>query len=174
MSTIELIILGYLLDSPMSAYDINKVIEKKETWRLLKISRPAIFKTCKRLHQDGYLRSKLTRQGENPEKTIYAVSSSGKQHFLALMQHYAQTMQPYFLDCNAFIFHLGKLPKKTALQHLKQLRDQILQANSWMDTHIKESVEAPFPERMIVKQYAMTLRALKEWISYVIEEFSGS
>jgi len=49
MSTIDLIILGILLENPMNAYGLTHFIDDKQVGRLLKISKPAVYKCCKRL-----------------------------------------------------------------------------------------------------------------------------
>lgn len=52
MSTIELIVLGFLLEEDSNAYVLAKNIEASPASKFMKISIPAIYKTCKKLHAE--------------------------------------------------------------------------------------------------------------------------
>ena len=51
MSTIELIILGFLSTTPMSAYELVQLVEKNPIDKFLKISTPAVYKSCIQLQK---------------------------------------------------------------------------------------------------------------------------
>ena len=46
MATIDLIVLGILKKEPMSAYDIQKLVEYRNISKWVKISTPSIYKTA--------------------------------------------------------------------------------------------------------------------------------
>ena len=55
MSSIDLVILGIVLEQPQSAYDIQKDIEYHNFSRWTKISIPSVYKKVLQLKEKGYL-----------------------------------------------------------------------------------------------------------------------
>ena len=171
MSTIDMLILGILLDSPMNAYELTHFVEKKQVTRLIKISTPAIYKSCKRMFKAGYLEGKTTRDGESPEKVIYSVNQKGRDYFYKLMNHFSGNFKPFFIEFNSFVWNIELIERNEALHMLENLKNELVQIKDWIIIHEKEAATAPFPARMIVKQYRMVIITLGEWISQTIKEF---
>ncbi len=172
MSTIDLILLGILLEKPMSAYELAGYIGEKQIGRLLKISDPAIYKSCKRLFQAGLLNRKIVRENEQPEKAVYSINKKGEDRFFELMKHFSSEIKPFYLDFNAFLWNLEKIDKKQGILHLTRLRDELGNLKKWILQHEKEdSKKMPFPSRAIVKQYRMTITTLFQWSVETLEDY---
>ena len=56
MATIDLIVLGIVKKEPLSAYDIQKLVEYRNISRWVKISTPSIYKKVIQLEQKGFIR----------------------------------------------------------------------------------------------------------------------
>lgn len=173
MSTIDLIILGVLLDKQMSAYDLTCLIEEKQVGRFLKISAPAVYKNCNRLCAAGFLDGEAVKKGGLPEKTVYRINKRGRERFLALMERFSSSFVPFFLDCNAFIWNIERVEKKQGLKMLRNLRDELSALYKWIPQHEKEeSANLTFATRAIIKQYRMTVSALLIWSEEVIKDYN--
>lgn len=171
-STIDLIILGFLLDKTMNAYELANVVTEKQVGRFLKISTPAIYKNCRRLYADGFLKREIVKEGEQPEKTIYSINRSGEERFSALMGHFSSNFTPFFLDCNAFIWNIGKIEKKQGQKMLKDLHNELSDLNQWIIQHEKEESEnVSFAGRAIIKQYRMIISTLLCWSTEVLKDY---
>ncbi len=174
MSTIDLIILGLLFENAMSPYDLVCHISDRQIGKFLKISAPAIYKRCKGLAAEGSISGKVIKEGALPEKTVYSISKKGKERFYLLMGHFSSNITPFFLDCNAFVWNIEKIDKKTGLQMLVNLQKEFMGLKIWIFQHEKEvSGYLPFSSRMIVKQYRMILLTLLEWIKDVITDYKS-
>jgi len=175
MSTIDLIILGILLEKPMNAYEITHFVDAEQLDKILKISNPAIYKSCKRLFKSGYLDGETIREGELPEKVIYSVNNEGKEYFNHLMKHFSQKIRPYYLEFNSFLWNIDKLDKSDGLKMLENLKAELTQLKDWIIAHEKE-VEGnlSFAEKMIVKQYRMVIITLVQWIKGTINEYRNN
>ena len=171
MSTIELIILGILQKKPMNAYELANFIDERQVGRMLKISTPAIYKTCKRLYKANYLDGETIREGENPEKVVYSVNPNGKKHFFSLMEHFSGTLQPFYMDFNAFLWNIDLLKPKKAIEMLENLKAQLIQLKQWVIPHENEAQAESFAVRMIIKQYRMVLFTLVDWIEETIDGY---
>lgn len=172
MSTIDLIILGILMDKPMNAFELARLIDEKQIGKFLKISKPAIYKSCKRLFKSGYLDGERVREGEMPEKVIYSVNKKGRGRFNKLMEHFSGNLTPFYLEFNTFLWNIDKIEKTKALKMLHDLRTQLHHLKDWIVKHEKETKSGvPFAGRMIIKQYRMMIHTLVIWIKETIAEY---
>ncbi len=62
MSSIDLVILGIVLEKPQSAYDIQKDVEYHHLSRWTKISVPSIYRKVLQLSDKGYLQSDIVKR----------------------------------------------------------------------------------------------------------------
>ncbi len=172
MSPIDLIILGILLDKEMSAYDMANFVEGRGIDKLVKISKPAIYKNCKRLYKSGCLDGHRIREGELPEKMVYSMNEKGKAKFHDLMKYFSLNVNPFFLDFNAFLWNIEQLETSEAMEMLVNLKNQIMGIKEWILQHEKEAQSsASFSSRMIIKQYRMIVLTLVAWVEETIEEY---
>lgn len=174
-STIDLMVLGLLMEAPLNAYELARSIENRQLGKLLQVSKPAVYKSCKRLFTAGLLTGKIVRDGEAPEKVIYTVNKKGENHFLKLMEHYSQEIQPIYFNFNSFLWHIDKLDQAEAMNMLRDLQTSLKSVHSWTQTHAKEKendADIPFSGRMIIKQYQMVTGTLVAWIAETIKEYN--
>ena len=68
MATIDLIVLGMLKKEPMSAYDIQKLVEYRNISKWVKISTPSIYKKTIQLEKKGLIKGIIVKEGKMPEK----------------------------------------------------------------------------------------------------------
>ena len=64
MATIDLIVLGMLKKEPLSAYDLQKLVEYRNISKWVKISTPSIYKKVIQLEEKGYISSHIEREGK--------------------------------------------------------------------------------------------------------------
>lgn len=171
-SIVDMVVLSILLKEPMNAYRLAQLVEQRSITRLVKLSTPAIYKSCKRLFEQGNLIDSLERDGEAPEKTMYKVSAKGLKRFEQLMAHFASTISPFYFDINSVIFSLEQLDFEQGLKLIKTYEAEISAIQLWLIPHSKEAqAKATFSNRMIVKQYLMIVNVLMEWVEQLREEY---
>lgn len=172
MSIIDLLVLGILMRGASNAYELVRFIRDKEIHRILKISEPAVFKSCRRLAESGYLDGETVREAGVPDKVVYQVNHKGKERFHALMVHFAQEFRPFYLDFNTVLWNIEAMERAEGKRLLLTLQEQLHQARAWVVKHEAEVRDhLPFGPRQIVKQYSMTISTLAEWIDQAVEEF---
>lgn len=79
LSRIKTIILGFIAEKPMSAYDMTKYVQWLELRNWVPVSDSTIYNALRALHQQGYISGKVVREGNMPEKTIYSITQTGKE-----------------------------------------------------------------------------------------------
>ena len=68
MATIDLIVLGMLKKEPLSAYDLQKLVEYRNISKWVKISTPSIYKKVIQLEEKGYISSHIEKEGKMTRK----------------------------------------------------------------------------------------------------------
>ncbi len=171
-SIIDLVVLGILLKEPMNAYRLTQFVEQNNITRLVKLSTPAIYKSCKRLFEQGNLNGARQRDGEAPEKMMYQTTDAGQKRFEELMTHFAGNIKPFYFDINSVIFSLDQLDFEQGLELIDAYMAEIKTIQSWLIPHSHEAkAKATFASRMIVKQYVMIVEVLIQWVEELRKEF---
>ena len=85
MAAIDLIVLGMLKKQPLSAYDIQKLVEYRNISKWVKISTPSIYKKVIQLEGKGLIKGRPEREGKKPEKAVYSLTRTGEAAFEELM-----------------------------------------------------------------------------------------
>jgi len=172
LSNIDLIVLGILTETPMSAYELTQYITDRQVSSFLKISDPAIYKSCKRLSQEGFLDGKLGKEGKSPKKTIYTINPEGQTRFHELMKFYSGNTNQWHLEFNAFMWHIEKLGKKEGMFMLKDLAERLRTKKTMLKKHLVDLTPyIPFSARTILRQYTMVTTTMVIWVDETIEEY---
>lgn len=172
MSVVDLVVLGMMLEEPMNAYQMVQLIEERQLTLLVKISKPAIYKSCNRLYKEGYLNAKPVRDSEMPEKVVYSVNATGRSHFHDLMLHYSSEIKPFHLEFNSFVWNLRNVDREEGLEMLGKLRTAFIDGLEWLTEHEREIQDkVSFELLAVVKQHRMVVATLVEWINETITEY---
>lgn len=174
MATIDLIVLGMLKKEPLSAYDIQKLVEYRNISRWVKISTPSIYKKVIQLEEKGYLTSRIEREGKMPEKAVYSLTESGEQAFDDLMMEIACQPVRVFLDFNAVIVNLEALDTQKRKECLANIEENIDIMKAYVEENISRKERNPdIPETglAVLRQQLTLARAMKEWIVSLKQSF---
>jgi len=174
MSSIDLVILGIVLEKPQSAYDIQKDVEYHNLSRWTKISIPSIYKKVLQLKEKGYLQSKAIKGNKFAEKAVYAITDEGKAYFEQLMDTYANQQVPLLFDFNVVITNLNKMEKDKALNLLMQLRKSITASAKANDEYTANYADNPLVGRTIFEQQRLLYQSLLEWLENFESQFKES
>jgi len=171
-SIVDLVVLGILIKEPMNAYKLTAYVDQNHLVRMLKVSAPAIYKSCKRMLASGYLRGKSQKHSGTPEMMVYTVSASGKRQFNKLLSHFASQQVGYYLDINSVVYCLEGMAEKEGLELIDSISTEIQAMQLWLSKHIEQAEKSgSFGAHMIVKQYLMVAKTLVEWSSLLRSEF---
>ena len=125
MSSIDLVVLGIVLEKPQSAYDIQKDVEYHNLQRWTKISVPSIYRKVLQLKEKGYLESDVVKGDKFADKAIYSITEKGKEYFEALMCSLASQGVALLFDFNVVIANLNKVSAGDAAKLIAKLREGI-------------------------------------------------
>lgn len=140
MSTVNLLILGVLMEQPMNAYEMQKVMDSRYIKRWTKISTPSIYRNLVTLCERGYIDGEVVKEGEMPQKTIYTINEKGKACFFDLMEKCIDKPETVYLPFTAFIANIEKLDDATGKAMLDQLYQTFYDKAHRLETVAKGSL----------------------------------
>lgn len=171
MSAVDLVILGYLKKSQASAYEMAQLVVSSKIKKIIKIGSPTIYQNIKKLAQKDYLSSTTVKEGEMPEKNIYALTDKGEAYFLELMHHYSTNPGRMYFNFNCFIKSLTLVDKQTGMEMLKDLKLYFYDTKEDLESDINEVESPSFEVKAIFKQYRILLQGMIAWIDETIEDY---
>ena len=159
MATIDLIVLGILKKEPMGAYDIQKLVEYRNISKWVKISTPSIYKKAIQLEEKGFIKGEIVKEGKMPEKAVYSLTDEGEKEFVKLMMETASKPIHFFLDFNAVIVNLDKLPPESQQSCIASLREK------------ENDPEIPKTGMAVLQQQIVLADAIEKWIISLKKDF---
>lgn len=174
MSSIDLVILGIVMEKPQSAYNIQKDVEYHHLTRWTKISVPSVYRKVIQLNEKGYLSSDIVKGDKFADKAIYSITDKGRSYFEHLMNTYVNENVPLLFDFNVVITNLNKLEKEGALKLVRQLRNSIIASAETNDKYAVNYADIPLVGRTIFEQQRLLYNALLEWLDTFEKQFKES
>ncbi len=171
MSSIDLVILGIVLEKPQSAYEIQKDVEYHHLSRWTKISVPSIYRKVIQLSEKGYLQSDIVKGDRFADKAVYSITDSGKRYFEKLMTSYVSQPVPLLFDFNVVIANLNKVNKEEALVLISELRATIRTSAQSNEKYASEYADIPLVGRTIFEQQRHLYNSLLEWLNEFESQF---
>lgn len=168
MSTIDLIILGSLCQSPKSAYDLQKQIESRNLSRWIKIGSFTVYKKVVQYESKGYVISETVKNGNMPEKTVYTITPKGKEIFKELMTKFSLAETRVFLDFNAVIVNLESMSKEMQKECLDNIEEHVKMLKDHLNENIslkEKDDNVPLTGKEVLKQQFILVQAIEEWIA---------
>lgn len=167
MATIDLIVLGMLKKEPLSAYDIQKLVEYRNISKWVKISTPSIYKKVIQLEKKGMITSHTEKEGKMPEKAVYSLTAEGEKEFEKLMLEIACKPIHLFLDFNAVIVNLDSMPKEKQQDCMDNIESNLKVLKEYIEENIaaKENIsDIPFTGMAVLRQQLALAEAIEEWV----------
>lgn len=176
MATIDLIVLGMLKKEPMSAYDIQKLVDYRNISKWVKISTPSIYKKAIQLEEKGLIKADIVKEGKMPEKAIYSLTETGEREFERLMFEIAAKPIHIFLDFNAVIVNLSNLTPANQALCIDNISKNVSSLKSRLEENLHEKENKPeIPETgiAVLRQQLVLVEAIEKWIVSLKEIFNG-
>lgn len=173
MSTVDLMLLGALMEKPMNAYEMKKNMEARNIKAWVKISSPSIYKNLVALNRKGYLDDEIVKEGEMPEKTIYSINEKGRNYFLSMMDKYSNEPERIYIDFVAFVANLRNVDPKMGLEMIQNLRSNLSKEREYIQFNIEAKKEfVPFCAISILELYDKMYSLFSEWAGEIADDFA--
>lgn len=168
MATIDLIVLGIVKKEPLSAYDIQKLVEYRNISRWVKISTPSIYKKVIQLEEKGYIKSTMVKEGKMAEKAVYSLTENGEKEFEKLMLQISCEPIHIFLDFNAVIVNIDSLSPANRKSCLAEIKNNVETLKSYLQNNIDSKVkmdDIPDAGKAVLQQQFILAEAIEKWVN---------
>lgn len=172
MSSIDLVVLGIVLEKPQSAYDIQKDVEYHNLSKWTKISISSIYRKVLQLKDKGYLESDIVKGAKSADKAIYSITEKGKEYFDTLMCSLASQRITLFCDFNVVIANLNKVSASDAVKLISKLRESIKISAKANENYAIQYADIPLAGRTIFDQQKLLYHSLLEWLDHFEAQIS--
>ncbi len=179
LSKLALLLLGFIAERPLNPYEIKKLFAHLYIDRWFPIGSSSIYAAMKSLVKRNYIVGEKVKSGNMPEKTIYSITSKGKDALHHTLQSYLQEPEQNFSEFNVAIVFLCHLPKQTAMQALRAHHDYLNKDIDGKERHYKakQAEHAPYlalislkhiiykreAERKIIEDLLKQMEVDEEW-----------
>lgn len=170
MTTIDLIVLGIVKQEPLSAYDIQKLVEYRKISKWVKISTPSIYKKVITLEDKGYIQGTTVKEGNMAEKAIYSLTDKGLIEFEKLMLGISLQPINIFLDFNAVIVNLNSLSPDNQKACIRNIESNVKIMKSYLQENIDSKEDLPDISetgKAVLQQQFILAQALEKWLDSV-------
>ena len=173
MSSIDLAVLGMVLERPQSAYELQKDVAYHHFSRWTRISVPSVYKKVLQLAEKGYLKSEAVKGNRFSEKTVYSITEQGRKRFIDLMEACADRPVPLLFDFNVVVANLNKVDQGEALALIQKLRGSIAASAEEAEGYAADYPGLPLVGRTIFDQQRLLYRSLLQWLDEFTAQFDA-
>ena len=175
---IPLYMLGLLQRyGPQHGYQLKKTIsEELEDFTQIKL--PTIYYHLEKMSTQGLIEGASERAGTRPEKTIYAITQSGKEAFsAALSEQLSAQYRPVFSN-DALFYFSEHLPEEAILLSLQQQKAVLRTSLETIEQHKRQTL-AFIPEdakamvNIIFSHHEYHFRVELDWVEYALMQMKG-
>jgi DNA-binding PadR family transcriptional regulator len=170
---LALAVMNLLMERPMHPYEMKSTMKERGHDQVIKLKGGSIYDTVERLEHGGFIQAQATsRDGRRPEKTVYAITETGREEILAwLRELLAQPVNDY-PQFGAALAFVAILPREEVARLLKLraalLDGQLAGTRKQLDSFLEMGLPRLF---LIEGEYAEAMRAAElEWVRGLIRE----
>ncbi|MEW6553018.1 MAG: PadR family transcriptional regulator [Actinomycetota bacterium] len=123
VSRVAAMVLGLLAQGERHGYDLVREMGERGMLRWARASKVGVYKALARLQEEGCLTSWTEREGNLPEKRVYAITAAGQERLRDLVYSICSSREPIRMSTAVGVFFLDCLDKKEAADALRQRRE---------------------------------------------------
>ncbi|WP_410641865.1 PadR family transcriptional regulator [Amycolatopsis sp. lyj-346] len=177
-NTLALALLGLLLERPMHPYEMASTLRERYKGSTFKINPGSLYDTVESLAKHRWIEPVETvREGNRPERTVYAHTELGRQEFVAWLDELVREPVAEYAKFVAAVSYLGALGPERAADALEERARHLAERIDDAGTALAETVGKGMPRLFMIEvEFAQhAWRAELDWARRTAAEIrSGS
>ena len=143
---LALAVLALLFERPMHPYEMAATLKQRHKSESIKIRYGSLYTVIDLLVKRGFIEVKETfREGKRPERTVYALTTSGHDELRAWMQDLLRDPVNEFPQFAAGLSLLAVLPPEEGVALLRQRALRLSAKATRIETQLTELVQGEVP-----------------------------
>ena len=161
---------------PQYGYKLKQIITD-EISDFAHIKLPTIYYHLKSMEQAGLISSVLEREGNRPERTTYAITNLGKDHFEHLLKELMDEKYTSEFGIDGIFYFFDSVDAEVMLQKLILKKNNIEELIQWLLKHQDNTMTilddaVKLHSRIIFNHHICHLEAELKWLEATIKELS--
>ncbi|MFI6044912.1 PadR family transcriptional regulator [Nocardia sp. NPDC051321] len=151
-NTLALALLGLLLEQRMHPYEMAATLRERHKGDSFKINSGSLYDTVEALARHGWIEPVETvRDGNRPERTVYAHTELGRREFVAWLDELVRTPVAEFPKFLAAVSYLGALGPVGAADALEERARHLAERISGADSTLEQTVGVGAPRLFMIE-----------------------
>src|SRR5918998_6575077 len=118
---LALAVLSYLSQAPMHPYELGPTLREHGDARSIKFNHGSLYMVFQQLERAGFVTAQeTTREGQRPERTVYALTDAGRRELLDWMRELVQEPRHEYPHFVAALSLIAALPPDEAVELLRR------------------------------------------------------
>ncbi|MDT7796675.1 MAG: hypothetical protein QOI78_108 [Actinomycetota bacterium] len=177
-NTLALALLGLLLERPMHPYEMASTLRERNKDTSFKINPGSLYDTVESLAKHRWIEPVETvREGNRPERTVYAHTELGRQEFVAWLDELVRVPVDEYPKFVAAVAYLGALGPERAADALEERARHLAERVEGAETALADTVGQGAPRLFMIEvEYVKhAWQAELQWARHTAAEIrSGS
>ena len=171
----EIAVLALLREGPMHPYQMQSLLSLRHKDEILALKRGSLYHAIGRLVRDELIAAKsTTRNGRRPERTTYAITTTGRKEFTRVLRHIIAVPRresSEFMAAMSFLVHL--MPAE-ALPRLEERAHHLENEIALRSAGVSAASTHVLRINLIESEYLIAmLKAELAWVLNLISEISS-
>jgi len=160
-------VLGSLSERPMHPYEISSMLKSRGKDQSIKLNYGSLYSVVSALEKQGYIKAVETiRDGNRPERTVYAITEAGGEEFADWLSELLGTPEKDFSQLEAGLAYLPGFAPDRAIDLLER-RVQKLDAEIEQVVATHETMAAASFPRIFWVESEFRLELLRAEVAFV-------
>ena len=176
----RLVILGLLAEQPRYGYELKQAIEERSFARYVPLSGGGLYYNLRKLHEEGYLvEQTVEREGNYPDRHIYAITDEGRAYFLDLLRATFDDVaaRRIYDPIDAALAFGGLLPPQEVVARLRhrieRVRAILAELDALQDLNTRLADYIGVYHRLIVDRTVYRISTSMAWMEHAIREIEA-
>lgn len=156
---LALAVLSYLTQRPMHPYELSRALRDHGDARSIKFNHGSLYMVFRQLAKAGFIAEhETTRDGQRPERTVYALTDSGRDELHDWLRELIGTPQHEYPGFVAALSLIAALPPDEVVnllrERLQRLAEKHTETQELIDNTVNSGVHPLF---LIEEEYRLAL-----------------
>jgi DNA-binding PadR family transcriptional regulator len=168
---LALAVLSYLTRRPMHPYELSRTLRENDDGRSFKFNHGSLYMVFGQLAKAGFIAAQgITREGQRPERTLYALTDAGRAEMRDWMRTLVQEPQHEFPSFVAALSLIAALPPDEVVELLGRRLVRLAEQQAEITALIETTVAAgEHPLFLVEEEYRSALLAAEAaWVERFI------
>ena len=171
----EIAVLAFLREGPMHPYQMQSLLSLRHKDEILALKRGSLYHAIGRLVRDELIAAKsTTRNGRRPERTTYAITTTGRKEFTRVLRHIIAVPRRESSEFMAAMSFLVHLTPAEALPRLEERAHHLENEIALRSAGVSAASAHVLRINLVESEYLIAmLKAELAWVRNLISEISS-